>query len=305
MATKVNELTDTLTRTCRELVSSLVLDPQTQILDVHVKTVRTTRFDSPKERTCYIVQIDTNDSSMVAGAVDAFKGSYKERLEGALQAALRDSDGEAEVAVDIIGPSGPAVEKLLPLADLEVSCKLSHDAPISAVAREFGIPYILIRGRHWIGPNPALAKVLLSVLRKDATPQTVLDLFAGTGIVTKVVLQLSPSPLITTVDSDENKTEAMHHHTQSNRVSIITADAFTIPINQHFDLIVADPYYEACVSFLKARGREVRSRARTFVVTGGRIEHESWNERIRRLLSGQGFRVRSETLYGQTLFVCT
>lgn len=304
METKVIELTETLVRTCRQVLSAIVLDPQTEIIDVSVKRIQTTRFDNPHERTCYILQIRTNDASMVSGAVNSFKGSYKERLEGALQAILESLVPDAEVAVDILGPTGPTVEKLIQYEQLERTKRLRSDSPIAVTAKEFEIPYILVRGRHLVGPNPALARVLAQFSLKHKLARA-LDLFSGTGIVTKVILREAPRASVTAVERDETKIRAMMRHVTSGGAEIFHGDAFTYPLKGRFDVIVADPYYEDCVSFLKARVGAIRSCAENLVMVGGRIENESWNGKIRGLLEEARFEVQSETLYGQTVFVCS
>jgi hypothetical protein len=239
----------------------------------------------------------------VSGAVNGFKGSYKERLEGNLEALLRTLGEDADVAVDIRGPYGPTLDKLVEPQALLSAGTLGERSPIYATVREHKLSYVLIRGRHLIGPNPALAAVVGDWLKANSAARRAMDLFSGTGIASRVLLRDHPEVVVSAVDADERKTTWLARDIASARLKTITGDALSVPLDDQCDAIIADPYYEDCLGFLEKRGAEIRDRSRQLILVGGRIQHESWNDRVEAATRGCGFSVQRRALYGQMIFV--
>lgn len=304
MRPQTAQIAQRLSELCREILARIVLDPDTAILDLEVRIIKTPRFDCDQPRTCYLVRITTSDSSVVSGAVNGFKGSYKERLEGALDVEVRRFDPQAGAAVDIVGPGGPTVERFVAIAALEATNVVSASSPIVRTARAFDIPWILIRGRHLVGPSPAIADALRTLVAEGFAPETVLDLFSGTGIGSIVVARQAPGAAITSVELDETKVRAIEGIRLGN-MRVVHGDALTYPFRGLIDLVIADPYYEDALKFLDVRGPDLRRHAKKLVFVGGQVEHQSWNEKIESRLTHYGFDPKPVDLYGQRVYVCS
>lgn len=284
------------------ILADLILDPSTAVTDVEVRLVSTARFDSDTPRTLHLVTVHTTDASMVLGAVAAYKGSYKERLEGALTHLLRRQGSRDQVAVDVVGPWGDSITRLVPIGSMVGRGFLSEASPIVTAARAHGIPHILIRGRHLLGPSPAVMHAVEEEV-ETYQPNSVLELFAGTGIGSLACVSRRPEARIVAVESDPVHAEGLRRSLAPS-ATVVEADAFTWVPDRRYDLVIADPYYEAAIDFLVARGSELRKWAVRLLFVGGNIEHVSWNDSIERHLRDHGFEPRRYPAFGQVVFRC-
>lgn len=286
---------------CRSVLASVLLDPHVAVGDIQVKYACVPRFDSRDGYPQFFVTVATNDASMLRGAV-GFKGSYKERVEGTLNYLVDSWMAGSRAYVEILGPESESVERLIPLSTMISNGRLSSASPIALCAEDYRIPYIQIRGRHLIGPNPALAVFLRDfALRNPDGCRTVMDMFGGTGITAKVICSHGSPRVVTLVDNDPQKTANMRKHIRASNVEIIDADANQIPIAESYDLVIADPYYEDVLSFLAHRLSTISECARVFVFIPGNVEHGTWNQGVSERIESAGFVVTWHQLFGQII----
>ena len=296
-------LADRLIATCREALKHILLAPSVEIRAIDVAVIHTTRFDSTTPNCCYLVTVNTNDATMVRGAVRSYKGSYKERLEAVLERLVKEYDPEGTVHVDIAGPETSTVDRLIPIRSFLQAKKLSSASPIVRTANEHGIEYIQIRGRHLIAPSPAIAQFLERYAKENSkTLRRVADLFAGTAIATKVLLRTASPEKIVLVENDPMKVERIRHHIKDRTVEILEADALEFSFIDKYDLAVADPYYEDVELFLEKQIDNLRRSVRVLLLVPGNVEDVLWNARIRSRLESFHYHVVSHELYGQVIF---
>lgn len=286
-----------------EVLEELILAPSVEIRHIGVEVMHSPRFDSETPKTSYVVTVDTNDATMVRGAVAMYKGSYKERLEAVLDRVVKQADSTARAYVNIVGPTTPTVDRLIPIRSIVQTKKLSASSPLIKTARRNSLDYIQTRGRHFIAPSPAIAEFLEWYCgRHDSAVRYVADLFAGTAIATKVVLRVGQPERIVTVENDPEKVLRIRQHISDGRVQILSADAMQFSFIEQYDLAIADPYYEDVERFLHSQLSNLRRSVRVLLLVPGNIEDRAWNSHIRRVLEHAEYDVVTHELYGQVIF---
>ena len=293
-----------LARVCRRAFEGIIVDPPVRIKRVSVVRSDRRGCRHTDSETCLIVRVFTNDASMLKGAAQAYKGSYKERVEGAIDFFVRAANPAAHAHLEIIGPESLSVERLVPIKKLLQFGKLGPRSPIAIAGQSYGINYCLIRGRHLIGPCPAVSVVLRRLLsREKENIRTVLDIFSGTGLATKVVCLHGHPKEVTVIDNDERKISRMKSHMGSLPVQLKVADAFQYQFEKEYDLVVADPYFEDSLGFVDRKIGEIVTRAKIFVLVSGATQDATWNRRVRRKLIDAGMKVKKYSEFGETVFV--
>jgi len=299
MSALINEL-KTL---CREALQQITLAPSIEIRDVEVDVIDSPRFGSEAPRRSYVVRICTNDAAMVRGAVAAFKGAYKERIEAILNHEVTQAEPEATAYVEIEGPEMGTVDRLIGVQSFIQNKKLSSSSPIVRTAARYNIGYIQIRGRHLIAPSPAIAEFLENYAARNVNSiRSAIDLFAGTGIASKVLLRIARPEHMVLIENDPQKIRAIRRHIKENQVEIRETDALGFSFNQHYDLAIADPYYEDVHSFLTAQLENLRSFVNVFLLVPGNIEDRLWNDSVLSRLEEANYNVIPHQLYGQVIF---
>jgi hypothetical protein len=295
-----------LRKLCEDSLAFIVLDPAVRILGVTVAEFESPRFGSAEAKPYYIVSIETNDASILRGAARSLKGSYKERIEGLLDIHVKQVNPSASVYVEIRGPESNSVERLVPLRDMLRAGRLSKSSPIVRIAEQYDIGYIQIRGRHLIAPSPAIAEFLARRTDEHLGKwRTVVDLFAGTAITTKVLCRLAKPDRIFVVDNDPVKLNNAEIHVRDPRAIFLLEDAMTYKFPPKTDLVVADPYYEDVEKFLRLQLRNMAENVGSLLLVPGNVENELWNARMSRLVSDAGYVVAEHSLYGQVIIYAT
>jgi len=278
----------------------VLIAPSVEILDISVNSFRSARFDSVQEKAIFVVTIRANDASMVRGDADSYKGSYKERIEAVLDFHAKAMFPDCEVHLEIDGPNTGSVERMIPVEQLTRVGRLSSASPIVETARRFSIPDVLIRGRHFIAPSPAIALYLDSLLQKEPI-RTALDLFGGTGLTAAVLCAKGNPERVKVVEKERAHLEKMKEHLKDRRVEFFLGDSFSCKLGR-YDLVVADPYYEDAMRFLALRLDAVLESARVFLFVPGKVEDLRWNAEIERKLRSTGSTVHKWDAFGQVLF---
>src|SRR5260370_32028493 len=168
------------------------------------------------------------------------------------------------------------------------------------------MPYVLLRGRHMVGPSPALASVVEKLISDRRSIGSVLDLFAGTGIVSKVVCKLGNPKEVVIVEKDPIKVARMSRYLRDPRVRFTVGDATLMKLpRKPFDLVVADPYYEDALEFLSNQLSWITARARLFLLVSGGVEDLEWNNDVRVTLRRGGLKDTAPVEFVQVCFEST
>lgn len=292
-----------LMEVCHELLRSIIVDPDITIFGVDVRSDLQPRFESGEAKLCFFVRIRTNDVSMVRGSARSYKGSYKERLEGALTFVAAAAQPGSVVMVDIEGEETSSVERLSSPSRLIAANRVSADSPLILTARRYNIPDILIRGRHIIAPSPAIAQFLENWKGRENCTR-ILDMFGGTGLATKVACTYPQAECIEFVDIDGEKIDRARQHIHDIRVRFIHADAFDLVLENGYDLVIADPYYEDVLRFVDKKASQIFRSVRCLLLVPGNIEDRHWNSRVCARLGEYGFAIQEHSAFGQVMLEC-
>lgn len=295
---------DELTGVAKSYAASLIADPRVRIEGVECESIELETFEKAERSTGYIVILRTNDVSMLRGQVDSFTGNYKERLEAVLQHTLDAKDSGSRVLVEILGEDSRQIQKIVPIAELIVAGRVQWDSPLARIAANYGIDSAILRGRHIVGPSPAIAKAVERFVGSTHQVLSVLDLFSGTMITARVVLRHRSTSKVVCVDYDSRKFDQFASALLPDRVKCMLSDAFDFEPGERFDLTVADPYYEDALAFLKARGAILRRVTGALIFCSGGSENRSWNQQVELQLKSLGFGPSMASLFGRCVFTC-
>jgi hypothetical protein len=275
--------------------------PDVDVSDISARKQFSPRFITDKPIPYYVVTITTDNPAALRGSSVFYKGSYKERIEGVLQRAVT-TDSRAIVHVDIVGRRDGSLDRWVSVRSSVASGAVRADSPIVRTAQMYDIPAVQYHGRHLVGPSPAVAEVVRRHVQRAGVPRRLLDLFAGTGIVTAVVTHMGRPEKIVVVDRDDNKLRKLQARFRIPELRCVAADACTFRLTERFDLVVADPYYEDASAFWdhweKAPSRFIGH----FVFVSGNVEDVAWNRRMAKRLRETGWTMKAESLFGQTIY---
>lgn len=286
------------------LARSAILDlkiPDVHVSRISVETMSSARFISSTPAPYYVVTITTDNPAALRGSDALYKGSYKERIEAVLQRAV-SSDNNVIVHVDIVGRRSGSLDRWMTVRSLVASGAASADSPIVRTAHAYSIPSVQYHGRHLVGPSPAVAEVVRRHVEGTGTPRKVLDLFAGTGIVTAVVTKSGQPDKIVLVDRDPDKLKKLESHFKMPQLCCVAADARVFSLEERFDLIVADPYYEDATAFWDNWEAVAPPLVGHFIFVSGNVEDVAWNRQLATRLRRAGWRMKRETLFGQVVY---
>ncbi|MDO8586097.1 MAG: methyltransferase domain-containing protein [Armatimonadota bacterium] len=97
----------------------------------------------------------------------------------------------------------------------------------------------------WSRPQQRMADGLVAMLDPVITPESILELGCGTGLLTKRLQRAYPNTLITALDiAPEMIDECRRRSNGKGRVEYLVADAETFSLEQRFDLIASSSCFQ-------------------------------------------------------------
>ncbi|MBA7505751.1 hypothetical protein ES706_04428 [subsurface metagenome] len=304
---KLEDVTNSLKSVCDTMLKEMILDPDKRDYEIECHKHSAKDWGTGRDTDLYVVKVYTAYPLTIGGDPGGYKGFYKERLEAVLNhivSLYQEGDRGAKVIVEVV-PTEVRHDTLESLVPIDKAYKgiLAQGSPVDELVRKLDIPHVLVRGRHLVGPNPGLLLVVEKVCQ-EGMPKSALDLFAGTGVVSKF-LHAQGVRSITCVDNGHHFDISKELLGELSGITCVKEDAFRFRICQGFDLIVADPYYEDALNFLNARGNEILANTRIFVFVCGGVEHEHQRGQCKELIQSYLVVKPEEHLaYGQSILVC-
>ena len=304
---KLEDVTKSLKSICDKMLKEMILDPDKKDYKIECKRLTSEDWGTGRDTDVYLMKIYTAYPLTIGGEPGGYKGFYKERVEAVLNhivSLYQEGDQSAKVIVEVV-PTEVHHDNLESLVPIDKAYKriIAKGSPLDEVVRKFDTPHVLVRGRHLVGPNLGLLFVVEKIY-KEAVPKSALDLFAGTGIVSRF-LHSRGVESITCVDNGEHFGISKELLGKLSGVTCVKEDAFRFRISQAFDLVVADPYYEDALNFLNAKAQEIFANTRIFVFVCGGTEHEYQRDQCKKLIrSYLAVEPKEHLAYGQSVLVC-
>jgi 16S rRNA G966 N2-methylase RsmD len=262
---------------CKSQLTEIILDPIKRNYQIECEEKSTLDWRTGLNTIVYILKIKTSHPIAVSGEPGGYKGFYKERVESVLNQFVsihQKGNQLLKVIVEVIpvGANGGNLESLISLQLALHEGIVKDTSPVVEVAKKYGLEYILIRGRHLIGPNPGLVRIIEDI-SKENPPRTALDLFCGTGIIPIVLHQYGVSD-VTCVDNCPHFATVSGYLKKLKSIKCINEDAFSFPLSGNYGLLIADPYYQDALRFLEVRISDIFQNTNIFVFVCCGVENE-------------------------------
>jgi predicted RNA methylase len=159
---------------------------------------------------------------------------------------------------------------------------IQSNSPIEKTMQKYGLRFIEIIGPDITAPDPPTLELVATLVR-EINPQTVADLFCGTGAISKIVLIESPQSRVTAFDTMiefARKTLQKYH----SRVRILQKDVFATALRGNYDLIIADPFDYMALDFARVVVPRLARHCDTLLVSHGFARDRFWVHLVRRQL---------------------
>lgn len=302
------DIINVLTKTCDSLLKEIILDPDKRDYRIEYKKQLTKDWKTGLDIIVHILQVHTSHPMSISGEPGGYKGFYKERIESVLNhiVSLHQTETLPTKAILEVIPSEVCkddLESLVPLGKAYNNHIIKNGSPVLEVINNYHLEYVLIRGRHLVGPNPGLVHLVEQICEENP-PESALDLFSGTGII-PIVLERYKVPDITCVDKGLHFDTIKKALKTTKGIKCVTEDAFSFPISHSYSLITADPYYEDALDFLNKRIEEIYQNTNIFIFVCCGEEDEHLRAQCYNIISpyfGKG--IEEQILFGQSIFLC-
>jgi len=139
---------------------------------------------------------------------------------------------------------------------------VTPDSPLVSYSRKYGINTVSLYGPGLIGPTTEMIAAMETIW-PQVTPYSVLDLFGGTGALSNVSHRLGAKKILS-VDAAPPQPS-----------TIQTADAFSFPITEFFDLILVDHFIEQFSQVVRDLFPRLANRTRYILWNAGYALYES------------------------------
>lgn len=288
----------------KEALKDLVLDPDTNIQVADCQIIDAIDWRNGSQTTIYRVAISADNKLLVMGEPGNYKGVYKESIETRLNDFLRKINRNYRAWIDVSGEVKP-LHKLLPLDKAVKQGVISRASPVYKTAKALQLPYVLLRGRYIVGPSPGLVEVVSECIQANHF-ETVLDLFTGTGAISKAAL-IKGIKKVTCVDRNTANEISEILKEYSDKIVVHNNDVFDfiLRMRKKIDLVVADPEYEKALRVAKEIAPRIRDRCKMFILCHGFVADQEWNASVRQALKEAGFTVEPFQKFGQVISKCT
>ena len=301
------DLSTVLINKCDSLLKEIVLDPIKRDYQIYCEKRYSEDWKTGLKTVVYILKVYTSYPISVSGEPGGYKGFYKERIEAILNDIVsfyRTETLQSKAILEIF-PSEvekDVIESIVPL-DKAYNSIIKRGSPVLEVAKKYDIKYILVRGRHLVGPNPGLVQVVENICEKESI-KSALDLFTGTGII-PIVLHRYKVPNITCVDNGKHFDVVKKTLNIPDGIKCIKKNAFHFLICEDYDLIIADPYYEDSFDFLNKRILDIYQNTKHFVFVCCGSEDEYLRSQCQSIIQAHFKKNTEEQLhFGQSIFIC-
>ena len=285
----------------------------------HIETISLHHRLSPYYGTTYPlvrILVSTNNESLFHGQfagvpMGGIVGLFTHYLRGAIERFLSDQSGldNAHVFFDVSTeaqdppPADRPPQRNELVTTLIKRGVISKRSMLSQLATKHNLDYVGLIGLDFSGPVPGML-LLLEKLLEQEKPRSLLDLFAGTGGYTKLILQQAKACEATLLDilpMEAAKNQLMDF---GKRCQFLEQDIAVYSPARHFDWIIADPYDYMALSFAKDVIPRLSLLCNVLVTSICYAENRSYARRVRQHLEARFRTVEMLDLAEITIALC-
>ena len=154
---------------------------------------------------------------------------------------------------------------------------LTHDSHLGKAMEKYGLQFILLAGDYISGPSIDMMRVLEKV-QKEKKISNILDLFSGTGSLSKVALQNGANHTVCVENNPEVLEPSLKQY--KKKYEILNQDVFNFCPNKFYSLVILDPFYYQSLKVAKALLPKLTEYGKTFILNIVEAEKEYWSKKV-------------------------
>jgi hypothetical protein len=266
-----------------EVIDSLILDPYFRYKIDEIKLIEKKSKAGNKSSPVIYIRILTNNRPLLLGQfvyfpTNGLRGFHNNWIEGYMMGYL---EGKHELNTGYflhveVFPFTKHDENVYRYITLEEGIRnklLPKSSPLVNKMKKYGLNQLLLAGSIISGPDLGSIETLEWILRNNRI-ETMLDLFCGTGALSKVALQHG----VKTCTCVDLSTEAAYRNLADfrRRTYIIKQDAFSYRPRRKYDLVIADAFLDHGLAVVKKLAPFYGAKCKVFMMTLGFVEDIYW-----------------------------
>jgi hypothetical protein len=290
LKTVILEHKNDLRYTLSKLIKSLVKDPRCSFSIEEIKLLTKKSKQGDGVFPVLYVKVTTNNRPLLLGqflyfTASSLYGFHDTWIEGYLTAILQELykvKEYFEIKLDVFPKNmidSGYTYFFLRVNDALENGLLKKNAPFYRKLQEYNIKYVLIEGSTIVGPDLDLM-LIIEKLCKEERPKNVMDIFCGTGALTKVALMNQIEKALC-IDKDIRYAR-INLSKFLNRVQFIEKDllSYVPPQNRSYDLIISDIFIDFSLTFSKRMMKYYSNITNRMIMTVSFTEDKLWQELV-------------------------
>lgn len=315
----------------REVEESLLKDVVILVNEVIEKTFRVPGFSFKIDKVRVIdkkilwknltkkiiwLKIITNNRPLLLGQfahfpIGGFRGFYPNYFHGYIERAVHDKYGSAiatkysycfDVYEDRVHNNNVyRYETLQNLIDKQI---VNAESLFAKTLSKYELRYVLMAGSTISGPSISMIKTIEKI-QKRFKVTNVLDLFSGTGALTKVSL-IQGSKSVTCADTSTDVIEK-NLGCYFKFCKILNIDIFKYNFRDHpkYDLVLIDPFYDYSLDVAKTIVPKIKKLSSLFIFHTSETLYKFWMHKILSELRRHFPNVKYSNVLGSSIAICS
>jgi len=296
-----------------KLLKEIIIDPEVNVEVVDIDTHGIESITTGTGATVVWVKVLTNNRPIVMGQFggltpNGLYGLFKSYAEGYLMGRYEELFGnKIRFYIDVFEdkPRHYKIEDFSKVVHRKEAIRngiIKPDSPIDRVMSEYSLEYVLIIGGDVSAPVPGVLHAAANIARLSI-PDNVLDLFCGTGAVSKAIL-LTHKCHVTCVDFFTTNW-ARQTLAKFNDVNIQEHDVFAYEVDDFYDLIFADPFDAEAMKFVNRFVPKILGKCNLFAMSHGYELNKYWNFLVHQELKKNFAYVKTYLVEGVGISLCS
>jgi len=270
-------------------VNELIVDPAFRFRVRGIRRVLKRTKDGSTLCPVTIVTIETNNRPLLLGQFlyfpeNGIRGFHNDWLEAYLTGFLRARGfASKEQQIHIEAVPMKRTKQLdysyhyLPLSTILDLGLMEKKAPLVKKMKEYELSWVLMEGSLIVGPDLGLIEGVEEWMKSHSV-KSVVDLFAGTGALSKVAI-MNGAEHATCVDVDLSRAKQTLG-AMKTKASFLERNAFLYAPTTHVDLTIADPIIDFSLRFAQERAKFYAKKTSALMLTVSFIEDLYWHRRV-------------------------